>query len=135
MTETAPAGTPPSLPPAVLLADKDPKWRSSWRVAIPPGIEVLETSTLRQTETVFRANRSRLALIVLASSLGKQTNQLNTLELIRFFRACGYTGPIIAAASTEADRQLMVKAGCTHVPTMKSTTDVVITQLLNPGPA
>ncbi len=75
-------------------------------------VELLSALTLAEGADLYRAHCAELFAIAMDGCV--ESNQLDTLPLIRTIRDSGFPGPIIATSSNDAFIPRMMDAGCTH---------------------
>ena len=115
----------------VLIIEDDDNWQQIYSTLLMPrGVNVIPAYTLEDARDLFIRHRD-LDAIVVDGQIGPADADITSL-LVREFRIDGFTGPIVAASSSETNCIKLVNAGCNyHVYGDKDLTVQTLVQVLN----
>ena len=101
----------------VLVIEDEETFHTLWREILcesVPDIEYIPVYTIDEAVIEFGKygfGRGLDAIVLGACTPG---NQLNTLPLLRFFRAANDRVPIVATSGTPLFQEILLNAGCSH---------------------
>lgn len=98
--------------PVVLIVEDDELHQHRYLWFIHDKVEPLVASTIAKGESLFAANKDRIAAIVMDACVPGRTP--NTFDLVRSIRSQGFAGPMIASSSESLFREQLVDTGCSH---------------------
>lgn len=96
----------------ILIIEDDTLLQETYADILGEEFTVHTAFTVKDAESLFLLHRNSLGAVVVDACVPGNTP--NTIPLVRYMRAAGFEGPIIATSGDPDFQEELMRAGCSH---------------------